>query len=63
MLGRHRSSNVIDSISTETTALPKQQLKQSPLKMPATDAGEMPGICNLRPQSTRHHIHIYHFTM
>ena len=33
-------------------ALQKQQLKQPPLKMPATDACETSGIFNLRPWPT-----------
>ena len=33
-------------------ALQKQQLKQSSLKMPATDAGKTSGICSLRLQPT-----------
>ena len=28
------------------------RVEQPPLKMPATDAGETPGICNLRPRPT-----------
>ena len=44
----HLSSDITDAISRETRVNLQQQLKQRPLKMPATDAGETSGICNLR---------------
>ena len=42
------------TVASEVLLLPlqKQQLKQPPLKIPATDAGETSGIFNLRPRPT-----------
>ena len=53
--GQHCSSKYGNN--SQPPAVQKQQFKHPPLKMPATDAGETSGICNLRPRHRRHHIH------